>query len=50
MAHYILDKMDQVIIQDKNSDGDTPLMLATLGNNFDMVDKLIEKGALINTR
>ena len=34
MANYILDRMDPILIQDKNVEGDTPLMLATLANNI----------------
>jgi ankyrin repeat protein len=50
MAEYILEKMEDINVQDKNSDGDTPLMLATLANNFRLVERLVDMGAPLNSR
>lgn len=34
MTEYILDNIENIRIQDKNLNGDTPLMLTTLSNNM----------------
>ena len=50
MAEFILDKMDNINIHDKNIDGDTPLMLATLTNSLKMVQRLVDMKVPLNSR
>lgn len=50
MVGFILETFPDMKLEDKTADGDTPLMLATLTNNIEVVRLLVEKGANVNAR
>ena len=50
MAVHILDNFKDIRLEDKNSDGDTPLMIATFHNHIELITRLVAMNAPLNSR